>query len=515
MPDFFIDSLDDPLLDVGARAFTAVNSAVNPTVIDPGTLRNSRNLYMEGDGVCRRRPCLVKVVGPGAAPVVSAIWYDTPDMEAMVLCRAGQLSAYPGDIEGFVETPIGVSGLGEGRVPLAQLVDLLLAARPEGGLSWARYAGGAWNTGSVSVDAEGTQLPRFSFLCPHAFRMFAAQEGSDILWTSDVLSADVPAAWSQLRTLRIGTGEGDPITAILPFQEQGLLVLKEHSVWLLDATGGDPSAWAIRRLTGLAGCIAGRTAVQLGQDVLFLSRLGVLSLSALSRSDSVSTASSVSAPIRADFDRINWSIASDSFAGVWRQHYLLSAHRDTETSPAHLLAFNTETKTWSGLWPIATPLSASCITRMGGRQETMIMTTDGAVWRLDPKASTEPLGDGWLEAVGETKCFDWDAGHVGKRAMRLEVTMECRSAVDISIQIRPDRELPVEVSGTMSYSSSCVLPVTLPIHLDRNRLVRKAWNLRPLLPRPVRDLSVVVRARCRGSFALGGVTLSACAEGVR
>ena len=108
MPDFFIDSLDDPLLDVGARAFTAVNSAVNPTVIDPGTLRNSRNLYMEGDGVCRRRPCLVKVVGPGAAPVVSAIWYDTPDMEAMVLCRAGQLSAYPGDIEGFVETPIGV-----------------------------------------------------------------------------------------------------------------------------------------------------------------------------------------------------------------------------------------------------------------------------------------------------------------------------------------------------------------------------------------------------------------------
>lgn len=50
---------------------------MNPTVIDPGTLRNSRNLYMEGDGVCRRRPCLVKVVGPGAAPVVSAIWYDT------------------------------------------------------------------------------------------------------------------------------------------------------------------------------------------------------------------------------------------------------------------------------------------------------------------------------------------------------------------------------------------------------------------------------------------------------
>jgi hypothetical protein len=141
----------------------------------------------------------------------------------MVLCRAGQLSAYPGDIEGFVETPIGVSGLGEGRVPLAQLVDLLVVARPEGGFSWARYSGGAWGAGSVSVDAEGTALPRFSFLCPHAFRMFAAQEGSDILWTSDVLSADVPAAWSLLRTLRIGTGEGDPITAILPFQEQGLL----------------------------------------------------------------------------------------------------------------------------------------------------------------------------------------------------------------------------------------------------------------------------------------------------
>ena len=29
MPDFFVDSLDDPLLDAGAKAFTAVNSAVN------------------------------------------------------------------------------------------------------------------------------------------------------------------------------------------------------------------------------------------------------------------------------------------------------------------------------------------------------------------------------------------------------------------------------------------------------------------------------------------------------
>jgi hypothetical protein len=342
------------------------------------------------------------------------------------------------------------------------------------------------------------------------------EAGTDTLWVSDILSADVPLAWSPLRTVRIGTGEGDPITAILPFQEQGLLVLKEHSAWLLDASGADPSLWAVRKLTGLAGCIAGRTAVQLGQDVLFLSRLGVMSLSALSRSDSVSTASSVSAPVRADIDRINWSQVSGSFAGVWRQHYLLAALRDNEAEPSTLLAFNTETKMWSGLWPMpGVMLSGACVTRMGGRQETMIMTTDGGVWRLDPRSSIDGLADGWVDCSAETKSFDWDAGHVGKRLMRMEVTMECRSDADVSVKLRPDQGLSVSVEDLLIFRSRCRVPVTIPLRLDRTEMIRKAWNLRPLVGKPVREVSVIVSASSRGSFALGGVTLSACAEGVR
>ena len=64
MPDFFVESLDDPLLDAGAKAFTAVNSAVNPSVIDPTTLRAASNMVLEGDGACRRRPGFVRVVAP-------------------------------------------------------------------------------------------------------------------------------------------------------------------------------------------------------------------------------------------------------------------------------------------------------------------------------------------------------------------------------------------------------------------------------------------------------------------
>jgi hypothetical protein len=473
-------------------------------------------MVLEGDGACRRRPGFVRVVAPGKPAATSAHWYDTPELETLILCRGGALFSYPGDTEGFEETPIGLAGLGSGRVQLAQLVNTLFVARPEGGLAWTRFFEGNWTTGeTIAHDSQG-DLPRFGFLATHAFRLFAVEAGTDTLWVSDILSADVSAAWSPLRTVRIGTGEGDPITAILPFQEQGLLVLKEHSAWLLDASGADPALWAVRKLTGLAGCIAGRSAVQLGQDVLFLSRLGVMSLSALSRSDSVSTASSVSAPVRADIDRINWSQTTGSFAGVWRQHYLLAALRDNEAEPSTLLAFNTESKMWSGLWPMpGVKLSGACVTRMGGRQETMIMTTDGGVWRLDPRSSIDGLGDGWVDCSAETKSFDWDAGHVGKRLMRMEVTMECRSDADVSVKLRPDQGLPVSVEDLLIYRSRCRVPVTIPLRLDRTEMIRRAWNLRPLVGKPVREVSVIVSASSRGSFALGGVTLSACAEGVR
>ena len=99
--------------------------------------------------------------------------------------------------------------------------------------------------------------------------------------------------------------------------------------------------------------------------------------------------------------------------------------------------------------------------------------------------------------------------------MRLEVVLECRSDADISVSLRPDQGAEVGVEGLYSLRSRSRLPITLPLRLDRTEVIRRSWNLRPMLPKPVREVSVVVRARSRGSFALGGATLSACAEGVR
>jgi hypothetical protein len=117
--------------------------------------------------------------------------------------------------------------------------------------------------------------------------------------------------------------------------------------------------------------------------------------------------------------------------------------------------------------------------------------------------------------MAETKSFDWDAGHVGKRLMRLELQMEYRSDADISVSLRPDQGDEVGIEGLYALRSRSRLPITLPLRLDRTEVFRRSWNLRPMLPKPVREVSVIVRARSRGSFAFGGATLSACAEGVR
>ena len=211
---------------------------------------------------------------------------------------------------------------------------------------------------SGGTDATGiahlSQVPsQPKLLVSHTNRLFCASGDTsvppDTLYVSDLLDGE---AWDLLgNSIRPGSGDGDPITALLPWFGFKLLVFKERSVWVVDANPAqEVGDWEIRLINNRTGCIAHQTAQQVGSDVLFLSRDGVRSLSTIEAGAQTDVSSPISAPINDYIERINKTHIGKSCAVYYRNRYMLSVPLDSATEPDTTLVFNAEQKSWSGFW---------------------------------------------------------------------------------------------------------------------------------------------------------------------
>jgi len=217
-------------------------------------------------------------------------------------------------------------------------------------------------TGTADPVATGiahlSQIPsQPKLLVSHTNRLFCATNDTtsdpipppDTLYVSDVLDGE---SWDLLgNSIRVGSGDGDPITALLPWFGFKLLVFKERSVWSVDANPAQAVAdWEIKLINNRTGCIAHQTAQQVGPDVLFLSRNGVISLSTIEAGAQTDISSPISAPINDYIERINKTHIGKACAVYYRNRYMLSVPLDSSTTPDTTLVFNAEQRSWSGFW---------------------------------------------------------------------------------------------------------------------------------------------------------------------
>ena len=215
------------------------------------------------------------------------------------------------------------------------------------------FAAGAADPTATGI-AHLSQIPlKPKLLISHSNRLFCASADTsvppDTLYTSDVLDGE---SWDLLgNSIRVGSGDGDPITALLPWFEFKILVFKERSVWSVDANPAQAVAdWEIKLINNRTGCIAHQTAQQVGPDVFFLSRDGVRSLSTIEAGAQTDISSPISAPINDYIERINKTHIGKSCAVYYRNRYMLSVPLDSATEPDTTLVFNAEQKSWSGFW---------------------------------------------------------------------------------------------------------------------------------------------------------------------
>lgn len=390
-PYLFSDAVDDQLtFDVCSSFDGGQVSNLRSSLLQPNqsALMQNFDINARGEAITRRGSTrLGGTVDPTFGSVKGLFFYDTPSHAYLV---AGTLSGpryYNGTTwpQLSIGNPIGVGGLTRNDVSFAQGVNTLYMADGYNQLyGWdgttMTALGGATNTNAP----DGPAL-----ICWHTDRLCAAGMSAerDTIYFSQFLDGATwdRAAWN----IRVGAGEGDDITGLMPWSDFNLVVFKRRSIWVVNC---DPtlavSQFEIKPITHAIGCNAPKTAAQVGDDVFFLSTQGIRSLKrTIASEQQQDIGPALSQPIQDYIDRINPAVVSYMSAGIhWNNRYIVSGPLDSSTVPNYIFVYSTLTNTWSGYW-----------TGMGGRYFSTRVPAAGQPARM--VFETNAFVHEWLDYV--------------------------------------------------------------------------------------------------------------------
>jgi hypothetical protein len=393
MPLHFNDAVDDPLLFDAQRSFLGgmvSNTRVN--LLSPDQAALLQDVDVEQNGRLRTRRGF-RDVGDlpsvsGAVTVQAFHWYDSATSQFLLAFAGGKLLRMGADnIWHVVES--GAVGSATDSVFACQVDDRVFAVS-SGSIKTTH-----WNsddlTGAGSGSPAGTTITdgpaRLSLLTSQRFRLFGVNPAAiDELWASKFLPSDAaPFTLSsvQVNPLRIGEGEGDPITALFAWKGFILLVFKQASIWSVDTTpalqanttadaaNNQTAAFVIQRVSGRVGCVASRSVSMAGNDVLWLARDGVRSLQKTLADPAGAISDALSYPVDDYIQRINWSYAAGACAAYWNGRYILAVPLDNSSVNNGVLVYHAAQnrwQVWTGLQPVQ-----FAVTRFPGQPEKLAM----------------------------------------------------------------------------------------------------------------------------------------------
>ena len=351
---------------------------------------------------------------------------------------------------------------------------------------------------SITKDPEHARL-----LATQKFRLFAAQ-GVDELFMTQFLPENDPtkcfeSGGSAIGSVRIGAGEGDDIVSIVSWKGFQLVVLKRHSLWWVDTSeaGVHTSAttaaadFNIERISGSVGCVAPRSAVVVGNDVLFLARDGVRSVARVQADGEGKLSPPLSTPIDDLIQRINWSAVDTAAAASFDGRYYLSVPLDSSTVPNYILVFDPNLNQPAGAWLVWTDLSIIdwCVTSFTGQTPKLLALSqdDSSVpilYEFRGRPGTELAVDtdykdyidgSYIAPTWKmtTRAFSFGDVTAPKELSDLTVEfMGSETAVDIAVQA--DTRAPSIVDSAYQAGTDVLrLPFTLPQTLPDDSPYRK------------------------------------------
>ncbi len=168
--------------------------------------------------------------------------------------------------------------------------------------------------------------------------------------------------------IQISPGDGDQITGLktlyLPMQnEEVLVIFKARAIYLL--LGHDADAFTVQKLSGAIGAVSGRTVVQLGNDLLFLSENGISTITTVTLEGNIASAT-LSEKLTPLINTFNKGLMPQAFAVHLpeRQEVWWWVAQDGATSLTTVLVYNYSTG--RGIWSLRANLPATCAMTVNG-----------------------------------------------------------------------------------------------------------------------------------------------------
>ncbi len=494
MPLFHTQALDEDLVYERCESFGGgFDAYTRSTLLPLDAFQYGLNTFVPDGLECGTRPGAVSLFDSYGSKVQGLFYFDTPSYEQLISGNSGKLYAFDGvtnsEMTGFTlaDSTLAFSA--------AQGIDKMLMAD---GTSLASWNGTAWTTGFTANEPT-----KATILCWHANRMWAAGfDGSstgkenDALWGSALLTFGV-GDWDKTdRNIRIGAGDGDPITALASLSSSfdkgfAMVVGKQNSIWIINT---DPTATFTNftlnigpeQCTDGVGIVGKRALAVDGNDLLFVSPDKTFrSLARMANAQGQYELSApLSLPIQPYVKRINWTYASTICVKKYGEHVFFCAPLDSATTPDTIFAWNSRLKRWVGIWTNLKAMDME-VTRRGGLHRLVFGESSGAVrqWKdyADEQDSNTYLDDStaiptklWVRSMlfGEP-LNDKDIFHAEARFGIANSTVALTLVAD-NTALKSWNE-DVTVTGIS-------LPISLPFSLVNPQYRPKPRGLRGLKP---------------------------------
>ena len=224
---------------------------------------------------------------------------------------------------------------------------------------------------------------------------YTSREIRDEIIVSDILDGNV---YDQIfNQFRISSGTADFVVAMHGFYEDSLIVLMRNSLHLIVGTQGSLVDTAVKELTGEVGCLARKSVVLQGNNLLFLSDSGIYGLTFIDQYNLRGVEQPLSKDVQPYIDRINKDLAPNAVATYFNNRYWIALPLDSvqgaddATGNNSILVYNFLNQGWESLDTYSDArflITNLIVAKSGARDDLYCVTSTGGLHRIDDSEGT-------------------------------------------------------------------------------------------------------------------------------
>jgi len=400
-------------------------------------------------------------------------YFDVAGIERLVRVHAGGVEMHGGSpsqvwlpCTGWT-TASWTPAPDSGHCSIVQGNNTLFISNGEGIRTWD---GVNWST----MQSDYTDALACPLLLHATNRLIAAgsAEFPDTVWFSNFLEED---KWSGVNSIRVGAGDGDPITGMTLWTNTLLVVFKRSSVYLVDINpaAGSPSAFQIDTASKSIGCVGPRAFAKVGKDLWFYSDHGLRSLARVLEGQDTEVSPAISYPLSDVISQVDESRLAEVSCTFYNDVFFMSLPLGSAGAvvlPVRLVAGAPRwLGTWTGAW--SGGVSHWCRSYVGGVQRLNLAIGDRCYQWLDHVREVDesiatymdsPSGEYETEIV--TRSFSFGDESLWKQGFTIEAEFNrSRGRVELhAIRDGETDEQPV-LTADSGLAEGLQFPFTFPI----------------------------------------------------